>query len=194
MFAMVNRLSFRIEVGVFTVRKRVLVSCFGVYVFELRNFLLKTEAASQKLPAIMSFKSFGFWLLLWISRSIYSFIVLSSPSMETSSLAASTFGCKRSTRVFRSPTSQDLRRGSVDPLVASSLEAEIDLQHRRSGAKEDDDDKSSVALLRRALHMPFPAGFSISAAGTIGRRQGGRRRVWIGEIIKVGVAKLPNCP
>nr|GMD26629.1 probable polygalacturonase isoform X3 [Ipomoea batatas] len=77
-----------------------------------------------------------------ISRSIYSFIVLSSPSMETSSLAAST-------RVLRSPTSQDLRQGAADPPTASSLEVETDLQqHRRSGVKEEeDDDESSAALL-----------------------------------------------
>nr|GMC60222.1 transmembrane protein [Ipomoea batatas] len=60
------------------------------------------------------------------------------------------------------PKSQDLRRGSVDPPATSSLEAETGLQHRRSGAKEEDDDESPAALLWRAPYSPFPTGFSIS--------------------------------
>nr|GLL44622.1 hypothetical protein Itr_chr13CG12510 [Ipomoea trifida] len=69
---------------------------------------------------------------------------------------------KRSGEDVPIPKSQDLRWGSVDPPTASSLEAETGLQHRRSGAKEEDVDESPAALLWRAPYSPFPTGFSIS--------------------------------
>nr|GMC77710.1 hypothetical protein Iba_chr03fCG1120 [Ipomoea batatas] len=111
------------------------------------QFLLKTEAASQKFTA-MSFKSFGFWLLLWISRSIYSFIVLSSPSMDTSSLAASTFGCKKQklTCSARGParrrrSTTNLRRHCFGVVFDKRSGNDVQGRWERSdGAKEEEDE------------------------------------------------------